>query len=68
MYMYIFKDLFSDPNLEHLCVWQLDSDSFCENYTKLYFDAKHLKRDEIRGVKFLVPFLINIRCYLDFLD
>ena len=33
---------------------------FCENYTKLYFDAKHLKRglnnERRRWVKFLVPF------------
>ena len=40
---------------------------------KLYFDAKHLKRDWIGGgdgALFLkkVPFLANIRCFPNFLD
>ena len=32
------------PNLDLLCVWQSDAVPFCENYTKLYFDAKHLEK------------------------
>ena len=35
----------SGPNLDLLCIWQLGDVSFRENYAKLYFDAKHLKRD-----------------------
>ena len=31
----------ADPNLDLLYIWQLDTASFCENYAKLYFDAKH---------------------------
>ena len=31
------------PNLDILCVRQSDAVAFCENYAKLYFDAKHLR-------------------------
>ena len=31
------------PNLDLLCVWQSDDALFCENYAKLYFNAKHLE-------------------------
>ena len=31
-------------NLDLLCVRQSDAAPFCENYTKLYFDAKHLEK------------------------
>ena len=34
-----------------LCwVWLPNTSPFCENYTKLYFDAKHLERDWIDAV------------------
>ena len=32
-----------------LCVRQSDAAPFCENYAKLYFDAKHLKKGLNRG-------------------
>ena len=32
------------PNLDLLCVRQSDATPFCENYAKLYFDAKHLEK------------------------
>ena len=32
------------PNLDLLCVQQLGTAPFCENYAKLYFDAKHLEK------------------------
>ena len=31
-------------DLDLLCVRQSDAAPFCENYTKLYFDAKHLEK------------------------
>ena len=34
----------SGPNLEFLCVQQLEAAPFCENQAKLYFDAKHLEK------------------------
>ena len=34
----------SGPNLDLLCVQQSRAVSFCENYAKLYFDAKHLEK------------------------
>ena len=39
----------SDPNLDLLCVFQLNTASICENYANLYFDAEHLERDRIWG-------------------
>ena len=60
----------TDPNLDLLCIWQLDTVTFLENYAKLYFDAKHLKRDF--GCPFFKkkkkPFLHNIRHCPNFLD
>ena len=45
------------PNLDTLCILQLDAVPFYENYEKLYSDAKHLeKRIGKDLVKFLVPF------------
>ena len=32
------------PNADLLCVRQSDAAPFCENYTKLYFDVKHLEK------------------------
>ena len=32
------------PNLDLLYVLKLNAAPFCENYAKLYFDAKHLKK------------------------
>ena len=40
----IMLDAPSGPILDHLCVQQSDSAPFCENYAKLYFDAKHLEK------------------------
>ena len=34
----------SGLNLDLLCVQQLCTTSFCENFAKLYFDAKHLEK------------------------
>ena len=39
----------SGPNLDLSCVRQLDVAPFCENYAKLYFDAKHLEKGLNRG-------------------
>ena len=39
----------SGPNLELLCVQQSGAASFCENYAKLNFDAKHLEKGLNRG-------------------
>ena len=48
------------PNLDTLCISQLDAAPFCENYEKLYSDAKHLeKRIGKDLVKFLVPFFLS---------
>ena len=33
----------SDPNLDIFCVQQSGSAPFCENYAKLYFDAKGIE-------------------------
>ena len=35
------KILATSPNLDLLCVWQLDAALFCKNYGKLYFGVKH---------------------------
>ena len=47
------------PNVDLLCVWQLDAAAFCGNYAKFYFDAKYLeeKRDCIGGDGIFVHFL-----------
>ena len=37
------------PNLDLLCVQQSEAASFCENYEKLYFNAKHLEKGLSRG-------------------
>ena len=34
----------ASPNLDFLCVWQSDVAPFCENYARLYFDARHLEK------------------------
>ena len=39
----------TDPNLDLLCIWQLDAAPFSENYQKLHFDAKHLEKRLNRG-------------------
>ena len=39
----------SGPNLDLFCVQQSGAASFCENYAKLYFDAKHLEKGWNRG-------------------
>ena len=47
----------SDSSLELLLVWQLDTALFFENYTKLGFLHKTLRKGiECGVVKFLVPF------------
>ena len=37
------------PNIDLLCIWQLDTAPFCENKAKPYFDAKHLEKGLNRG-------------------
>ena len=37
------------PNLDLFCVRQSNAVPFCENYAKLYFDAKHLEKGLNRG-------------------
>ena len=32
------------PNLDLLCIQQSDTAPFCENYAKIYLDAKHLEK------------------------
>ena len=64
----------SGPNLDLLCIWQSDTAPFCENYAKLYFDAKHLEKGLNRGSWnvwfpfFKTLFLSNIGCCSNFLD
>ena len=55
IYIYIY---ISVHILDLYCVRLSNAAPFCENYTKLYFDAKHLEKGLKRmgGVKFLVPF------------
>ena len=43
------NELCADPNLDLLSVQQSDAVPFCENYTKLYFNAKHLEKGLNRG-------------------
>ena len=64
------------------CIQLSNTAPFCKNYTKLYFDAKHLekglnRRGEIFGALFSkkvaffhkkVPFLANIECCPKFLE
>ena len=55
-------ETFPDLNLDLLCVRQLDAAPFCENYAKLYFDAKHLKRDWIGGGAIFSAFFFQKKC------
>ena len=41
--------VYSGPNVDLLCVRQLDAAPFCENDEKLYFDAKNLEKELSRG-------------------
>ena len=36
-------------NLDLLCICQSGDALFCENYAKLYFDAKHLEKGLNKG-------------------
>ena len=46
--------------LDLFCVRLSKAVPFCENYTKFYFDAKHLEKGLNRGrVKFLGPFFLK---------
>ena len=46
--------------LDLYCVQLSNAASFCENYTKLYFDAKHLEKGLKSGLFFKkVPFFIK---------
>ena len=50
----------SGPYLHLLCVRQSDAAPFCENYAKLYFDAKQLEnRLNIGGCKTFVAFFLK---------
>ena len=43
--------------LDLYCVWLSNAAPFCQNYVKLYFDAKHSEKGLNRGeVEFLEPF------------
>ena len=44
------KNQYTSPNLDFLCLRQSEAALFCENYAKLYFDAKQ-KRDWVGGGK-----------------
>ena len=39
----------TEPNLNLLWIRQSDTAPFCENYAKLYFDAKHIEKGLNRG-------------------
>ena len=59
------------PNQDLVCVRQSDAAPFCENYAKLYFDAKRFELNrvsEIFGALFSkkVQFLANIGCCPNF--
>ena len=41
-------------NLDGFCVRQSNAGSFCENYAKLYFYAKHLEKGLNRGGEIFV--------------
>ena len=66
----------SGPNLDLLCVQQTGAALFCENYAKLYFDAKHLEKGLNRGreifgslfIKKRKSILTNIGSCPNFLD
>ena len=67
--------MISGPSLDILSVWQSDTDPFCENYAKLYFDAKHLEKRLNRGGEVFaalssknVTFFANIGRCPNFLD
>ena len=48
--MWLFsKSFLLSLYLDFLCVLQLDATPFCENYAKLYFDAKHLEKGLNKG-------------------
>ena len=45
------------PNLDLLCIQQSDAAPFCEDYAKLYFDAKHSEKGLDTGwLNFWCPF------------
>ena len=49
IYIYIYIHNNTGPNLDLLCVQQSHAAPFCENYAKLYFNAKHLEKGSNRG-------------------
>ena len=54
---YSMLDATSGPNLDLLCVQQSGAAPICENYSMLYFDAKHLEKGLNRGRwSFWLPF------------
>ena len=61
--------------LELYCIRLSNAAPFCQNYAKLYFDAKHLEKGLNKGGGFLglflkkkVPFLANIEHCPKFLE
>ena len=50
-------------NLDFLCIWELGATPFCENYAKLYFDAKYLEKRVSRGGEIFVALFLK-KCHL----
>ena len=40
---------YSGPNLDLICAQQSNAAPFCENYARLFFDAKQLEKGLNRG-------------------
>ena len=56
-------------DLGHFHIQKSGTSPFCENYEKIYFDAKYVENGLNRGaVKLLMPFLVNIGHCPNFLD
>ena len=50
-------------SLDFLCIWELGTTPFCENYAKLYFDAKYLEKRVSRGGEIFVALFLK-KCHL----
>ena len=45
----VFNACSAGPNIDIFCVQLLNAAPFCENYAKIYFDAKHVEKGLNRG-------------------